>query len=141
MSTIAWDGKALAVDRQGNNSGQRILCDKHRVSDGVVVAWTGEQERGLLLAEWYFNGADPEDWPDFQTEGKDFTRLIVFSGGKVVEYESLPVAQEVQDNFAAWGSGRDFALGAMALGSDAKGAIGVASTLDLYTGMGVVCFG
>lgn len=140
MSVIAWDGKTLAADRQGTNNGMRTTSTKiKKLSCGAIVAWTGEAECGLELAQWWENGADPGKWPAYQSTD-DWTRLIVAHKGRVVIFEKRPVPQVVEDPFDAWGSGRDFAIGALAMGADARAAVRVAIQFATGCGMGVDSF-
>lgn len=139
MSVVVWDGKTLAADRQASCGDLRMLtCKIRRLPSGEVVAWTGEVSTGMILADWYERGAKPEEWPKFQ-EGENWSRLIVASPGKLVTYEGgpYPVAIPVLEKKAAFGSGRDFALGAMAWGADAEGAVTVASHFCASCGLGV----
>jgi ATP-dependent protease HslVU (ClpYQ) peptidase subunit len=50
------------------------------------------------------------------------------------------VRQVVEDPFMAWGSGRDFALGAMAMGATAREAVAVACRFNVYCGNGIDAF-
>jgi hypothetical protein len=140
MTTIAWDGKTLAVDRQADNGETRETVTKLRwryTAEGKeVMAWTGFHEQGLWLAEWYFAGADRSKWPEFQAS-KDWTILVVAGPKGVKVYERLPIAQKIEDAFMAWGAGRNLALGAMAAGADACQAIEIATRFDIHTGQGV----
>lgn len=88
------------------------------------------------MAEWYEAGADPKLWPKSQ-EGEDWARLVVLSEGKVFEYENTPVRQPLIAPFMAWGSGADFAMGAMAAGCNAARAVEIASGLCASCGYGV----
>lgn len=137
MSVVAWDGKTLAADKQGTNAGYAFTVTKmRRIKRGVVVAWTGTFEYGMLLAEWYAGGAKPEEWPAFQrTDG--WTRLIVVEKGKAFVFEQEPVKQPVETPFDAWGCGRDYALGALAMGAGAAEAVLVASRFSTGCGLGV----
>lgn len=142
MSVIAWDGKSLAADRQCTTADLRALVSKiRRLSDGTVLAWTGKHEMGLALARWYEEGADRAKWPKFQEDKEDWCRLIVATNsGRVIFYEQLPEPQEVLDTFMAWGSGRDFAIGAMGMGADARTAVEIASRFSVGCGYGVDVF-
>lgn len=141
MSVLAWDGKTLAADRQCSTGDLASRCTKiRRLPNGDLVAWTGGIENGLALADWYEKGADPKHWPNFQ--GTDnWCRLVVVRKGKVFTYETQPVPVPVEDRFHAWGSGRDFAMGALAMGADAVRAVKVASGLSITCGFGVNSFG
>lgn len=140
MTVIAWDGKTLAADKQGTSCGLKITLTKiKKLENGAVVAWTGKNEHGIELSRWYLDGADPEKWPAYQGT-EDWTRLIVADKGKVFSFEQRPVPQPVEDPIQAWGCGRDFALGAMALGANAVGAVEIASRFADGCGMGVDAF-
>lgn len=146
MSVIAWDGKTLAADRQANDDGMRRMATKLIVTaKGEALAWTGDHSYGLALAGWY---TIQTVWPT-APEGV-WARLVVvrMANGKmpdgsvlkkpqVVVFENMPVEVEIVDDFMAWGSGRDFAMGAMAMGAGAVKAVEVACQLDTNCGMGV----
>ena len=137
MSVVVWDGKTLAADRQATCGDLRMETSKMRkLSSGAIVAWTGSINCGLALAKWYESGAAPSEWPDFQ-KGDKWSRLVVVEGGEAFTYEDLPIPIPVLGLFAAWGSGSDFALGALALGADARRAVEIASRFCVSCGMGV----
>lgn len=140
MSVIAWDGftKVLAVDRQSTCSELRAITSKsRRLRTGEVLAWIGDAEQGLVLAAWYEKGANPALWPEFQKDEKNWTRLVVASAQGLKFYERLPVAQSDENRYQAFGSGRDFALGAMAMGADPATAVEIACRFNIYCGGGV----
>ena len=153
MTTIAWRDQTLAADRLANSGDVTRLTTKLRLLKDAqnkvwaVVAWVGTEAQGLTLADWYNDGtvhADQQDWPDFQ-KTEEWTRLIVMKWMaskhrvSIVEYEKLPIGIEVsQDNQCwAWGSGREFALGAMAHGASPVEAVEIASRFDPFSGGGV----
>jgi hypothetical protein len=137
MSIVVWDGKTLAADMQATCADARFKVSKmRRLDDGTVLAWAGHQDGGLAMARWYETGADPNKLPPCQKD--EWTRLIVVQpGGKVVFYEQFGYPIEVLDCPAAWGSGRDFALGALAMGADARRAVEIACQFNINCGMGV----
>lgn len=140
MSIVAWDGKTIAADRQGSAGDLRFRTSKiWTLNNGDIVAFTGAIENGMAVAQWYENGADTAAWPASQ-KGEDWSRLIVVSHGKVFVFEQLPIKQAVLDRMAAWGSGRDFALGAMAMGATAEQAVKIASRFASSCGLGVQAF-
>lgn len=142
MSTIAWDGTWLAADRQSTDRGHIELTTKcARLVSGELVAWAGYLASGLRMAQWYRDGADPQAFPDCQRDNDRWAYLIVVRApDDIVVYEREPIALRVQDPIAAWGTGRDFALGAMAMGATAAQAVEIASRFDIYTGMGINVF-
>ena len=142
MSVVVWDGKTLATDRQSLTAELRVLTSKiKRLPDGTVLAWTGSEDGGLAMARWYQDGADRSAWPESQKDKDDWTRLIVVKpDGEVFFYERFAEAIKVIDTPIAWGSGRDFAMGAMAMGANARKAVEVANQFCVSCGMGVEAY-
>jgi 20S proteasome alpha/beta subunit len=142
MSVVVWDGKRVASDLQGQQGDLRMKSKKiFMLEDSTVLAFTGEYERGLALVEWYKNGATPSLWPASQADKENWVRLIVVPPkGKPFCFKQLPFRQIVEEKFAAWGSGRDYALGALAKGADAIEAVRIASRFCTSCGMGVESF-
>lgn len=141
MTTIAWDGKVLAADRQQTSGDMRTKATKiFRLDNKTVVAICGTLSCGLLLVEWYKAGAKAEAWPTFQQDDL-WSRLIVATPKGIVEYEQLPVPLPILEPFMAFGSGRAYALGAMAAGCGAREAVKIASKFDTFTGLGVDAIG
>ena len=127
LSIVAWDGKSIACDSMSISGEYKQETEKMRtLKDGTILAWTGPYENGLGLIDWWNAGAVQDEWPVFQSKDGDWARLIVAKGNEVVEYEQLPYPQPVTTPYAAWGSGRDFAIGALAMGATAKEAVEVA---------------
>jgi ATP-dependent protease HslVU (ClpYQ) peptidase subunit len=139
VTTIAWDGHALAADKLATSSGgvASTVTKIRRLKNGTLLAWSGPVENGLMVADWYERGAKPGDWPECQKKDDYAILVVVQPVGKVLEYETLPVAQAVEDGRMAWGSGRLAALGAMAMGAEASKAVQTASEFDVYSGLGV----
>lgn len=137
MTCVAWDGKHLAADRQATNSEMRRAVRKvHRLKTGELVAITGLEDGGRELIDWYEAGADRDKWPPLQATN-DWVRMIVVRGAAVFEYGQRPVAIRINAPFFAWGSGRDFAMGALAAGASARRAVEIASRFNVYCGLGV----
>ena len=136
MTIIAYDGKCLAVDKAAVISDMRHKVTKiKKTKSGTILAWCGSNEYGLILCRWYQNGADPDKWPEFQRD-ENWVRLVVVENGKVFYYEQEPEPQFIEDRFFAWGSGRDFAMGALAMGATAEQAVEIASRYNIYCGLG-----
>ena len=138
MSVVVWDGHMLAADCQATRCGIASKVLKIRqLSSGEAVAWVGDQVKGLALLRWFREGANPDEWPEFQKKD-DFTELIVVDNGNLVSFEEVPEPL-IHDHSepAAWGSGFATALAAMAMGADAKKAVEVTNELNVYCGFGV----
>lgn len=140
MSVIAWDGKIIAADKQATNSSMRAKCTKAKRIGDYVYAFAGDLECGLAMIDWHVNGANKEDWPKFQEDPDRWTRLVVADATGCVSYEMVPIAVPVESEFLAWGSGRDFAMGAMGMGATAKEAVEIANMFSTDCGFGVDWF-
>lgn len=139
MTVLVWDGTTLAADRQATiGELRRSICKiaKHK---GALLAWCGLQSVGLVLAEWWINGADPEKYPAKHQENDDTsTSFYVIHPDKTVDcYERTHLPIRVLDKQWAAGSGRDFAYGALAMGADAVQAVNAAAVYCTSVGMGV----
>jgi ATP-dependent protease HslVU (ClpYQ) peptidase subunit len=137
MTTIAWDGKTVAADGLGT-CGQYALPGNFKKiiqKNGIVFAGTGTLVLLKPMIKWYFEGADPKECP---CSGKDEFTLLVFRNGKVLYYRTeTPYAAE----FAApdaWGSGAEFAIGAMHAGADARRAVEIAAICNTHTGRDII---
>jgi ATP-dependent protease HslVU (ClpYQ) peptidase subunit len=137
MSIVAWDGATFATDRQMTASDYKAEGSKSLRVGKVVIAWTGSAAEGLALADWFQKGADRDSWPECQAASDRWCRLIVASQAGVYVYEQEPFPIPVLEIFSAWGSGRDFALGALAMGATAKQAVEVANKMCAGCGFGV----
>lgn len=151
MTTIAWDGKFLAVDRQNTSDSTRRVGTKARpalVNPGdppKIFAWAGCGSYGKYLCEWYEEGANLENWPKFQNEGDDHAALIVATARQVEVFTAgvagHPDVMLAEENpFYAWGSGYRLAIGAMAAGKDAREAVQIASRFDVFTSPDIIWF-
>lgn len=126
MSVVAWDGKVLAADSMTTNNDMGYTTSKMHRGDDAVFAFCGETDGMLMLLEWYAKGAQTEEWPlAIQCIGDhDFrTRMVVADRRGLHFYERLPYPQWVLDPYMAFGSGRDYAMGAMAMGANAVQAV------------------
>src|SRR6185503_3289117 len=128
MSVIVWDGKTLAADCQVSYGSTRCKVSKiRRLEDGTILAVTGSECSGALMMHWYEQGADLSNYPACQSDKDDWSRLVVVQpNGQVICYEKYPVVMPVNQFPMSWGSGQDFALGAMAMGADARKAVEIA---------------
>ena len=143
MSIIAWDGTTVAADKRACIADAAHTTTKLwqvHTTPTIFLGITGDESFGLSIKQWFLDGADPAKWPAFQIT-ENWARLVVFEQGKrPYTYERNPVKQVVEDPFMAWGTGREFALGALAMGATAKEAVEVACRFSIYCGNGVDVF-
>ena len=140
MSVVVWDGKILAADCQCESGGFAEKVQKvFELKTGHLLAFTGAYAVALELKMWFENGAESENWPDCQKHD-DFCRMIVVApNGEVFVYEDRPIPIPIEAP-TAWGAGRDYAMGAMEMGADARKAVEVASKHNIFCGLGVDAF-
>lgn len=138
MTTVAWDGVSLAADSQATtSSGVRCRATKIVKSpNGFVAAGAGGLNSITPWLRWVAAGLKPDDQPT--TLDKESTLLIVDPRGRAYTFEGSAVRLPMRDKQWAIGSGSDLALGAMAMGADARTAVKVAAKFDVYTGGRVV---
>lgn len=136
MTVIAWDGKTLAADKRAVNAMlARTVTKIKRLPWGVLLGWSGDQDIGSELRDWFAAGADASRFPEAARKG-DAT-LMVVERGKVRFYVASPAPMEVEDSQVAIGSGRDYAQAAMALGKTAREAVELACRFDTGCGNGI----
>lgn len=141
MTTIVFDGQTMAADRMADRQGLKCPITKiWRIANGDVLAVTGRACHAQTMKQWYEAGALPDKYPGFQSDDDKCCTLVVMSHGRISAYYSQPYPVREDGMFTAFGSGRDFAIAAMACGKEARGAIQVASLFDVNTGLGVDWF-
>lgn len=135
MTTIAWDGKTLAADRNSVYSDIRRTDNKiHRCGEYVYGA-SGCIPELVLVAEWLTRGASDTDRPYMQGIPAVFGLAIHASTRRAFVVQGVrPVLTPVLDPFTATGSGAAFAISAMYFGKCARDAVQFASVYDVYTG-------
>ena len=139
MSVVVWDGTVLASDCQVTQVGCRFKSRKlYRVGD-ALVGLVGPTDFAATFLEWFKTGADPATYPANQKDANDWVAaLVITPERKVLKYERAPHPFDLTDNpHVAMGSGRDYALGALACGAGARRAVEVACQYDVDCGLGV----
>lgn len=137
MTVIAWDGKTLAADKMSVEEGTiRSTTKIMRLKNGQVAAIAGTFGCFGPLIEWLESGRDPATWPTCQRT-EDFGVIVVASTDGLEMFEREPWPIRFDEPFAAFGNGREAAMGAMAMGADAVKAVEIASRFVLGCGRGV----
>lgn len=138
MTVIAWDGLKLAADRMAVCGGTKRSVRKLYVRDGLVFAWSGELGRLQELMDWHVKGCDPATYPN--KGDKEWSRLCVFNPKartiEVFEDSHIPLPFDWCVPWA-WGSGMDYALGAMHAGKCASDAVRAACYYSDSCGLGI----
>ena len=144
MTVIVWDGKQLAADKQATEGGllqtvtkvRKITTGRHK---GWLLAAAGATAQCNMMMGWFEAGADPNKFPhSLQKEDSFAAHMIAISPeGVVHKYEFVPFPIVFEDKFYAAGTGRDLAIGALAMGADAVTACEVACTYSTECGVGM----
>jgi hypothetical protein len=145
MTTIAFDGRYVAADTLmtfGNGSINQLPARKLVVRDGHVFASTGRIINGLRdrFVDWWFTpaitGAERSTMPDHgAADAATVGSLII-----VLPDLRCGCVSYTQPDFletgpiSAWGSGEDYALGAIEAGANAMEAVLIAMRHDINTG-------
>lgn len=139
MTCIAWKDGLVAADRAVFIGNQRVLRKKLYRVGNMVVGWSGPSDSGHAVLEWLKDGAKPEEFPAAQ-RGSDYA--VVFTAAPdrgVYLYYQTPTPIHQPEPFGAIGSGSDFALGAMQVGADPKGAVKAACELSHTCSLPIDC--
>ena len=135
MTTIAWDGKTLAADRQAHHGTSNTKYERKKLSvlDGKAIAGAGRASLNDAMTNWITCGGD---LPDACKEG-EYTVVVAKGENNCEVYEGVPIPLVIPAGVKlAWGSGAQAAMAAMECGKNAEEAIQIASRVDLDTGMG-----
>jgi hypothetical protein len=137
MTTIAWDGESIAADRRACGNAIMSVGKLFRLPDGSVLGGAGDYAEVVEVVAWVLDGCNPDARPRF-ADGEGSSLLLARPDGTAY-WLTWPYLRQVQINerFAAEGSGSQFALGAMAMGASARRAVQISAKFDPYTGGGV----
>ncbi|MFA5567960.1 MAG: hypothetical protein WC972_04855 [Trueperaceae bacterium] len=137
MTTIAYRDGVLAADTQVNNGSARVgtVQKVHRRADGHMAAGTGDFSYTQRFIAWFLGGeAGEPPLPKRGDDGNDEGQGFIFRpDGRIVCFEGTG-PNELTAPYWAQGSGRNFALGAMAHGASAEEAVQAAMRHDVWTG-------
>lgn len=134
MSIVVWDGKTLAVDRSSTDGVTIWEVNKLRVFENFGLTGVGPAADVGRLTDWYLSGYHAERFP----YGASHSRLLVCRNGKLFEYNNstLPTIYD-HNQKVAFGAGKDFAYGALAMGATAAQAVSIACRYSTSCGHGV----
>lgn len=135
MTVIAWDGETLAADRRATSGGgiARTVTKIQKHGD-VLLGVTGNWDVAIEMREWFKAGAAPADFPAKAREG-DATLIVIRRDG-IESFATGPYSMPIEEEKAAWGSGRDYAEATMYLGGSAVQGVQVASHFQTDCGNG-----
>lgn len=143
MTTIAIKDGILAVDSLRNGD-QIYKARKWFLHTRLrcIVVHEGEYQNSLAIATWLKDFTSFEDFyknrdslPDLYSEGSFALSFITEDLQLWRLLGSLPfIVRKIDEKTIAYGSGGDYALGAMLQGASAEEAVAIATLLDIHTG-------
>jgi len=136
MTIIVWDGSTLATDCAATDGSAKWQTQKAWYWLGEILSGAGPLHTILEMREWYKGGRIPDKLPKVQL-GPHWCHFVVVGAGGLQRYEQSPIPIEHGYDACAFGEGRDFALGALAMGASAAQAVAVCNQLVPSCGMGV----
>lgn len=136
MTIIAWDGKHLATDCAATDGAAKWQTTKAWYHAGVILSGAGPLQTILSMREWYKRGTIPDDLPPAQLSPK-WCHFVVVTTEGLLRYEQGPHPIDHGFNMCAFGEGKDFAYGAMAMGATAQEAVQVCNKFSNTCGLGV----
>ena len=144
MTVVVWDGKNLATDRMANDGSLKWEASKAWYASvnnkPAIISGVGLLQHIVFLREWVKKGAVIGDYPRHVLSQHHTHQLIVVNPEGLWLYEGVPVPVEYGVKPCAFGHGKDFAYGALAMGADAQRAVEVANECSLQCGKGVEIF-
>lgn len=141
MTVVAFDGTYMAADSKATDSWGMIELgvDKILKLDHILIGGAGESgqirrwSRGLRT-DLSMDELIRDGYPDYDREKNDPALLVVDRHTRKVYRHVAGLFMPCCRPYHAVGSGRDYALAAMALGRTAEQAVELAITFDNGTG-------
>lgn len=144
MTVIIWDHRAglLGADKKATQSDLvRRVTKVRRIRDHLCAA-AGDWDLAQEMFKWFEDGADPASPPPCMRNKDDWVAFVAITPDKrVLKYEKSPIPMDftesaAHDGWYIFGSGRDFAIGAMAAGADIYEALEITARYNVGCGLG-----
>jgi hypothetical protein len=123
MTIIAYDGETLCVDGAASHDGVKYELTKVWLFKGCAITGVGDASQIAVMRSWYEAGAVPAEFPVTQRIGVPWCQLIVVDHRGLKRYDREPVPIDHEHHKCAFGAGKDFAYGALAVGATAELAV------------------
>ena len=133
MTTIAYRDGILAADSLSTFNGARQgSVNKIFRLNGVLIGGCGELNVVSAFYQWVCLGMKADDCP--VSKGSESMCFVIRPDGVVMQWcdRQMPIVE--RSPFYAWGSGAEFATGAMEMGADARRAVEAAIVHDTSSG-------
>lgn len=128
MSILVWDGKLLASDSHANDGVTSFPLEKiWRTDKNELIGGVGGVNDVNYMREWWLAGARVSEFPKVTSQNE----FIVISKDRgVIRYKDRPLALLHGHTKCAFGTGRQFAYGALFAGASAEFAVRAAIKYD-----------
>lgn len=138
MTVVVWDGvDTLATDRLAMDDGLKWRSKKAWYSDGYIITGVGNAGCILRQNEWFREGCIPKEYPFVHDHNSLWSCfLVVAPNVGLLQFENSPFPITRGFTACAYGDGRDFAYGALAMGASAEKAVEIANTFSTNCGFG-----
>jgi len=149
MTTVAWDGKVMASDScwSLDDAVDSLMNKISRLSSGALLGQAGDNDARAIV-RMLDKIKTPAGLPlrdDLLKIRLDYMGLLVFPKGRVFKVSLTHHSEahwgpdfkedigiwEISTPFTAIGSGKEFAIGAMAAGKSAPDAVRIACRYDI----------
>lgn len=144
MTVIVWDGKTLATDKAATDGAAQWLTTKawyHAlpVEGRVILSGAGPLQTILQMRNWVLGGMLQNEFPSAQLS-PHFCHFVIVSPSGLRRYEQGPLPIDHGHDKCAFGEGKDFAYGALAMGATAGQAVEIANQHSPHCGLGVATY-
>lgn len=129
MTTIVYSQGILATDSACSAGGTMIgtLRKMARNAQGYLVATAGATLSCAAVMRWVEHGMDE---PGPSIDDDEFSALLIRPDGTVCLLGGDGIQVPIDAPYHVLGSGRDIALGALAMGASAENAVQIACRFD-----------
>jgi ATP-dependent HslUV protease subunit HslV len=134
MTTVAYRDGVLAADTLVISGSSRAghMSKLLKTRRGALVGISGEVEGTTRFLDWMRSGRRGK--PPATDDDSGCRGIVVEPDGSVLFWDGGPALFPKRGAYFALGSGRDVALGALAMGATADAAVRAAMQIDIYTG-------
>lgn len=129
MTIICTDGRVMAGDTQIDDDGSKGVAPKIFKTKKAIIGIAGDYKHALRFVKWYNDRRRRKPGPD-----DNFEAIVYTSKHGLSYWDSDLEPQPIHDEYYAIGSGREAALGAMAVGASPEEAAEAACKVNTYCG-------
>jgi len=139
MTVIVWDGITLATDSAASDGVIQWKTAKAwyhgEGDDRIILSGAGPLPSIMAMKDWFINQAVVGFPPIQVTDPCHFIVVSPIMG--LYRFEGGPAPIDHGSDACAFGEGREFAYGALAMGATAARAVEIACDYSVHCGLGV----